>query len=70
MFGTDRLRDLVVEHHRLQPDQLIEKISEHVFEATGRRTFDDDATCIVIRIGSPSGLIMELPGNKQSTKRE
>lgn len=70
MFGTERLRDLIIEHHRLQPEALIEKISEHVFVSTGRRTFDDDATCIVIRIGSPRGIVMELSGNKQSTKGE
>lgn len=70
MFGTERLRDLIIEHHRLQPDALIEKISEHIFEATGRRTFDDDATCIVIRIGSPSGIVTAIAGNTQSTKRE
>lgn len=70
MFGTERLRNLIIEHHRLQPDALIEKISTQLFEATGRRTFDDDATCIVIRIGSRSDIIMKLSGNKQSTKRE
>jgi phosphoserine phosphatase RsbU/P len=70
MFGSERLRNLIVEHHRLQPDALIEKISEHLFEATGRSTFDDDATCIVIRIGSPSSVIMDHPDNKQSTKGE
>jgi len=65
MFGTERLRDLIIEHHRLQPDALIKKISENVFESTGRRTFDDDATCIVIRIGSPVEIAMSLHGNKQ-----
>ena len=53
MFGTERLKNLIVQHHELQPDALIEKISAHVFKFTGRRTFDDDATCIVIRMGSP-----------------
>ncbi len=70
MFGTERLCDLIVEHHKLQPDALIEKISANVFEATGRRTFDDDATCIVIRIGSTRGIAVKLPGEKQSTKGE
>ncbi len=68
MYGTDRLRDLIVKHHELQPDALIEKIRTHVFEATGRRTFDDDATCIVIRIGSPNAIVMEFAGNRQSTQ--
>ena len=62
MFGTEQLCNLIVKHHRLQPDALIEKISTHLCEATGRRTFDDDATCIVIRIGSLSGDVMEFPG--------
>jgi len=63
LFGTSRLSELIVRHHELQPDALIEKISEHVFEFTGRRTFDDDATCIVIRIGA-LGTIVKLASDK------
>ena len=66
MFGTERLRDFIVKHQKLHPDALIEKISDYVFESTGRHTFDDDATCIVIRIGSPSTIVAELPCNKET----
>ena len=60
MFGTERLGDFIMTHHTLQPDALIEKISDYVFESTGRQTFDDDATCIVIRIGSQGAIVANL----------
>ena len=63
MFGTERLSDLIVQYHELQPDALIEKISAHVYEVTGRRTFDDDATCIVVRIGSPGTVVKFVPAD-------
>jgi sigma-B regulation protein RsbU (phosphoserine phosphatase) len=66
MFGTERLRDLIVQYHELQPDALIEKISAHVYEFTGRRTFDDDATCIVVRIGSPGTIVKFMPDDNKT----
>jgi sigma-B regulation protein RsbU (phosphoserine phosphatase) len=65
MFGTERLRDLIIQYHELQPDALIEKISDHVYEFTGRHTFDDDATCIVIRIGAPGTIVKYVPGESK-----
>jgi len=70
MFGTERLRDLIVKYQKLQPDALIKKIGEYVYESTGRHTFDDDATCIVIRIGSPETIVAELPCNKETINEE
>ncbi len=70
MFGTERLRDFIVKHQKLQPDALIKKISEYVYESTGRKSFDDDATCIVIRIGSPETIVVKRPGNKETINEE
>lgn len=65
LFGTERLSDLIAQYHKLQPAALVEKISNHVFELTGRRTFDDDATCIVIRIGSLKSSIKFAPDERK-----
>ncbi len=70
MFGTERLSSLIMKHHKLQPDALIKKISDYVFESTGRQTFDDDATCIVIRIGYPETIVGELPLNHEEINEE
>ncbi len=50
LFGTERLRDLIMEYHHMSPDLLVEKIKETIFLTTQKTTFEDDATCIVIRI--------------------
>ncbi|MGB7511639.1 MAG: SpoIIE family protein phosphatase [Pelodictyon phaeoclathratiforme] len=65
LFGTERLSDLIAQYHKLQPAALVEKISNHVFELTGRRTFDDDATCIVIRIGSLKSSMKFAPDERK-----
>lgn len=65
LFGTERLSDLIAQYHKLQPEALVEKISNHVFELTGRRTFDDDATCIVIRIGSLKSSMKFAPDERK-----
>ena len=39
-------------NHALPPQALIERIKEAITLFSGRETFDDDLSCIVIRIGS------------------
>jgi len=51
LFGIDRLHNLILENHHLMPEVLLEKIRESVLLITNKNTFEDDATCIVIRIG-------------------
>jgi sigma-B regulation protein RsbU (phosphoserine phosphatase) len=51
LFGIERLTDLISENHYLYPDPLVQKIKSTIFKAKANKTFDDDATCIVIRIG-------------------
>ena len=38
-------------YHELEPSEIVEKIHEAACAFTSRKTFDDDLTCIVIRIG-------------------
>ncbi|MBV5326023.1 MAG: SpoIIE family protein phosphatase [Chlorobium sp.] len=52
MFGIERLVELVINYHDLPAEALIEHIKEGVSSFAGRDTFDDDVTCIVIRIGT------------------
>jgi len=49
-FGPDKLAELVVRNERLDPGELIEKIQETVINFSGQGSFEDDFTCIVIRI--------------------
>ena len=39
-------------YHELEPSEIVEKIHEAACAFTSRKTFDDDLTCIVIRIGN------------------
>ena len=51
LFGTERLAALIESHSLLSPKKLIEKIHEAIAAFSGNDKFDDDVTCIVIRIG-------------------
>ncbi|NTW11562.1 MAG: serine/threonine-protein phosphatase, partial [Chlorobiaceae bacterium] len=52
MFGNQRIAELIVKHHDLSPEALIETLKTEVASFSGRDDFNDDATCIVIRIES------------------
>lgn len=54
MFGNERLIKLIEEHHELPTSSIIEKIKAALFLFSGRNTFDDDLSCIVIRINPES----------------
>jgi len=49
-FGTTRLKKLIEDNSRLSPKMLIEKVQEEVLLFTGEDQFDDDFTCIAVRI--------------------
>jgi len=52
LFGIERVSELILTHHELEPSEIVEKIQKDACAFTGRNTFDDDLTCIVIRIGN------------------
>ncbi len=51
MFGDERLVNLIEKHHELPPDAIIEQIKKAISLFSGRDIFDDDLSCIIIRIG-------------------
>lgn len=51
LFGQDRLCNLISTNNQLHPDDLVNTIKQTVISSTGKNTFDDDASCVVIRIG-------------------
>ena len=51
MFGDQQLLDIIEKHHTLPSQEIIEKIKEALTLFSGRDTYDDDLSCIVIRIG-------------------
>lgn len=50
LYGETRLFELVEKHHDASPDRIIREIRENLATATGTEAYDDDASCIVIRI--------------------
>ena len=51
MFGDQQVLDIIEKHHALPPPAIIEKIKEALALFSGKETYDDDLSCIVIRIG-------------------
>ncbi len=49
-FGSGRLADLVVGNNQLHPKKIIDKVTKEASGFTGKSTFDDDFTCIAVRI--------------------
>jgi phosphoserine phosphatase RsbU/P len=52
MFGEERLVELIRMHREKPPHLIIEEIKEAVSGFATREAFDDDVSCIVIRIGN------------------
>jgi sigma-B regulation protein RsbU (phosphoserine phosphatase) len=52
MFGIDRLTEVVRRSHDQTAAQIIGQIHSEVAEFSGRGRFDDDFTCIAVRIES------------------
>ncbi len=60
LFGIERLAEAVRTHPHLTAAQLAEHIRESIAAFTGRNRFDDDFTCITVRIGTdvnPTALV-------------
>ena len=51
MFGDQQLIDIIEKHHALPPQAIIEKVKGALTLFSGREAYDDDLSCIVIRIG-------------------
>ncbi len=49
-YGPERLAKLVAGNNQLQPQELLEKVNKEVAGFTENSTFDDDFTCIAVRI--------------------
>jgi len=49
-FGPNRLADIVTKNSHLSPDQLLKYTQKRVAEFTGKPTFDDDFSCIIIQV--------------------
>jgi len=52
MFGDEQLIELIKTYHNLPPQAIIETIKTEVSVFSGRENFDDDLSCVVIRIES------------------
>ncbi|NTV60829.1 MAG: SpoIIE family protein phosphatase [Chlorobiaceae bacterium] len=50
MFGDRRLAGLIEHHYDRSPDELIEILTSALVSFSGKADFNDDATCIIIRI--------------------
>ncbi len=49
VFEVERLTFLIKQHHELPAQELLETIHAELCEFSGRNSFDDDVSCIVIR---------------------
>jgi len=49
-FGTGRLAEVIENNHQQRAEQLIETIKDNVLKFTCTDYFNDDFTCIVIKI--------------------
>ena len=52
MFGDEQLAELITTYHELEPQAIIDKITEALSNFAGHENFDDDLSCIIILIGA------------------
>ncbi len=52
LYGEERLFELVEKYHDTPADRIIKEIRHNLAMVTGSETYDDDMSCIVIRIDS------------------
>ena len=50
LFGEERLKGLLTEHHHRTPQDLIEHILEQVRLFSGHHNFNDDVSLVVMQI--------------------
>ena len=51
-FGEKRLKDFLIEHRHLEPEELNSTLMDHLHRLAGTHPEEDDQTCITIRLGS------------------
>lgn len=49
-FGVERLAEAIIELNQLDPDEIIKGIYKKVVDFSGNAKFDDDFTCVVVKI--------------------
>ncbi len=50
LYGEERLVDIVQKNARINPDSLINNVLKEIVDFSGSGTFDDDFTCVVVKI--------------------
>ena len=55
-FGTSRMAELVKQHHQQEPEEMITRLRQEVLTFSGKEQFDDDFTCIVVKITAPPSI--------------
>jgi len=55
-FGEQRLKGLLKKHHYLHPSKIIREIRRELAEFAGSQCFDDDVTCVVVKIGDSASI--------------
>ncbi|MCJ7615938.1 MAG: ATP-binding protein, partial [Desulfobacterales bacterium] len=54
LYGEKGLVDFVVKNARFEPENIINKLWEDVVEFSESETFDDDITCVIVKIEKES----------------
>jgi len=50
MYGEERLTDLIFQNAGLENENLLKTVRQSIESFTGSKTFDDDFTCVLVRI--------------------
>ncbi len=53
MYGERRLTDLIFKNAGFENENLLKTIRQRIENFTGSKTFDDDFTCVLVRIDQP-----------------
>ncbi len=54
LYGEKRLVDFVMKNARFEPEDIINKLWEDIVEFSESETFDDDITCVIVKIEKES----------------
>ncbi|MBW1866259.1 MAG: SpoIIE family protein phosphatase [Deltaproteobacteria bacterium] len=59
MYGEERLTDLIFQNVGLENENLLKTVRQSIESFTGSKTFDDDFTCVLVRINpAPDGALI------------
>jgi len=64
MYGEERLTDLIFQNAGLENDDLLNTVRQGIENFTGSKTFDDDFTCVLVRIDQPEDGISVTAADK------